>query len=174
MSEDLNEAVLEESEPEDVTGEHPEQLEVDPFAELAAERDQITDALTRLQADFENFRRRSNRELSEASSRGASAVVLSLLPVLDALDLAAAHLGESAEASAEGLALVQARSLLLDSLAKQGLERLDGAPVVFDPQIHDAVMHAEGEGEPTVVEVMRAGYRLGELVIRPAMVRVEG
>ncbi len=164
-----------EAQPEAVGDEQSaEGAEVDPFAELAAERDQITDALARLQADFENFRRRAQRDLADSGSRAAASVVADLLPVLDALDLAAAHLAEAAEVSTEGQALVAARALLLDTLGRHGLERVDAASVPFDPQVHDAVMHAEGDGEPTVTEVMRAGYMLGGQVVRPAMVRVEG
>lgn len=174
MSDELHEAAEEEAVAAEQADQPAEAVEVDPFAELAAERDQITDALARLQADFENFRRRAQRELAEAGARAAASVVADLLPVLDALDLAAAHLAEAAQVSAEGQALVAARALLLDTLGRHGLERVDVAQVPFDPQVHDAVMHAEGDGEPTVAEVMRAGYVLGGQVVRPAMVRVEG
>jgi len=74
--------------------------------------------------------------------------------------------------------LNQARALLLDALEKQGLERLADAGVRFDPQIHDAVAHVEGDGdaqgEQVVDDVLRAGYRWKGSVLRPAMVRVMG
>ena len=78
--------------------------------------------------------------------------------------------------SDETLALVQARALLIDSLAKQGLERIDALNVGFDPQIHDAVVHVAGDGddEQVIDEVLRAGYRWKGAVMRPAMVRVKG
>ena len=73
-------------------------------------------------------------------------------------------------------ALDQSRGLLLDTLAKEGLERIDDVGVAFDPQVHDAVAHVEGdEGDEQVVdEVLRAGYRWKGAVLRPAMVRVKG
>jgi molecular chaperone GrpE len=80
--------------------------------------------------------------------------------------------------SEESAALSQARSLLLDTLAKEGLERIDVVGTAFDPQVHDAVAHiaddGEGEGEQVIDEVLRAGYRWKGAVLRPAMVRVMG
>ena len=151
---------------------------VDDRSDVARERDEYLDALRRLQADFENYRKRVERQFEELAARGVSALVGRLLPVLDALDLAEDHLlaeapGDGAIA-AEAKALVQARALLLDTLEKEGLERVgsDGEP--FDPNVHDAVAHTEGEGGPTVDEVLRAGYRWRGQVLRPAMVKVRG
>jgi molecular chaperone GrpE len=94
--------------------------------------------------------------------------------VLDAFDYAMAHFDSSG--SEESDALSQSRSLLLDTLAKEGLERIDIVGAVFDPQVHDAVAHiaGDGEGEQIVDEVLRAGYRWKGAVLRPAMVRVMG
>ncbi len=172
-----------------------------------AERDEYLDALRRLQADFENFRKRTDRQLAEVRSRASESLLERLLPVLDALDLALAHLGAGGAASngAAGAgaggaddgettaqpaagearsALVQVGNLLRDTLAKEGLERIDAVGVAFDPTVHDAVAHvpepageASGEhdsGEAVVDEVMRAGYLLKGRVLRPAMVKVRG
>ena len=150
----------------------------DPAA-LAAQRDEYLLALQRLQADFENYRKRVLRQQEEQSARAALDLVGKLLPVLDTLDLAQAHLG-GAEAGPdeEPKALDQARTQLLDVLAKEGLERVDAADVAFDPAVHDAVAQAAaGEdqaGEAVVDEVLRAGYRWRGTVLRPAMVRVRG
>jgi molecular chaperone GrpE len=97
-----------------------------------------------------------------------------LLPVLDAFDLAQAHFANAL--SDEALALSQARGLLLDALAKDGLQRIDEVNVAFDPQVHDAVAHVEGDGdgEQVIDEVLRAGYRWKGGVLRPAMVKVKG
>ena len=94
--------------------------------------------------------------------------------MLDAFDLAQAHFASSD--SDEAQALTQARGLLLDTLAKEGLERIDDVGVGFDPQIHDAVAHLPGEegDEQLIDEVLRAGYRWKGAVLRPAMVRVTG
>ena len=145
--------------------------------EVARQRDEYLDALQRLQADFENYRKRVARSADEASSRAASDVVAKMLPVLDALDLAQAHFGAAEVAeldSLEAKALVQARSLLLDTLVKEGLERIDTVGAPFDPKVHDAVAHIEGDGGQVVDDVLRAGYQWRGAVLRPAMVRVRG
>lgn len=156
------------------------------------QRDEYLGALQRLQADFENYRKRVQRQQEEMAARAAMALVRELLPTLDALDLARAHLavvqgpdGEP-DLSPDAQALVQARSLLLGSLEKGGLERLDAPGVPFDPEVHDAVAHAPEQDParedqdpqeprgPVVDEVLRAGYRWQGQTLRPAMVRVRG
>lgn len=146
----------------------------DERSDAERERDEYLDSLQRLQADFENYRKRMARSSSEASVRAAGEVIVKLLPVLDAFDLAQAHFANVT--SDEAAALVQSRSLLLDTLAKEGLERIDATNVPFDPQVHDAVAHIEGDGESEQVidEVLRAGYLWKGAVLRPAMVRVKG
>ena len=147
----------------------------DERSDAERERDEYLDTLRRVQADFENYRKRVARASEEAADRASGALVVTLLPVLDALDLAEAHFSQSGDA--EGDALRQARGLLLATLAKEGLERLDASAVAFDPTIHDAVVHEPSEeesGEQVVAEVLRAGYRWRGSVLRPAMVRVKG
>ena len=152
--------------------------EADPREELARERDEYLLALQRTQADFENYRKRITRMQDEQSARASSDLVAKLLPVLDTLDLAEAHLNESLEVSEESKALRAARAMLMDILSKEGLLRVDQPNVPFDPSVHDAVAHADGEGgengETLVDEVMRSGYRWKGQVLRPAMVRVRG
>ena len=146
--------------------------------EAERQRDDYLDALQRLQADFENYRKRVARTAEDVAARAAAHVVAKLLPVLDALDLAQAHFAsaESSELdSLETKALVQARSLLLDTLEKEGLARIDEVGSRFDPQVHDAVAHVESDGgEQIVDDVLRAGYQWRGSVLRPAMVRVKG
>ena len=148
----------------------------DPRSDAERQRDEYLDALQRLQADFENYRKRVARAAEESAARAAGELAGKLLPVLDALDLAQAHFADST--ADEAAALTQSRALLLDTLEKAGLERVDAAGVEFDPTIHDAVAHvpAEGEGDGTheVTEVLRAGYRWRGAVLRPAMVQVRG
>jgi molecular chaperone GrpE len=146
----------------------------DPLTVLANERDEYLAALQRNQADFENYRKRVTRQQQEQSARAASDLVTKLLPVLDTLDLAKAHQGEAAE-SEDAKALNASRSMLLDLLAKEGLERLDQAEVPFDPSVHDAVARVDGDDSEDVIdEVLRSGYRWKGQVLRPAMVRVRG
>lgn len=147
---------------------------VDERNETERERDEYLETLQRLQAEFENYRKRVAKSSEDAAVRAAGSIVVTLLPVLDAFDLAIAHF-ENSETD-EAAALIQARALLLDTLRKQGLERIDTSGVGFDPQVHDAVAHDEGdgEGEQVVDDVLRAGYRWKGSVLRPAMVRVKG
>jgi molecular chaperone GrpE len=151
--------------------------ETDHRGVLARERDEYLLALQRTQADFENYRKRIARLQEEQSARAAADLVSKLLPVLDTLDLAEAHLNESLEVTEDGKALRAARAMLTDILGREGLERVDQAGVPFDPSIHDAVAHSEGDGsdDGTVVEeVLRSGYRWKGQALRPAMVRVRG
>ena len=166
----------------------------DQLAEARRERDEYLDALRRVQADFENYKKRMVRQQTDHLERAAEDLVTKLLPVLDALDLARAHLGPGDDLSPEGKALVAGSALLTDTLAREGLERIADAGDPFDPTVHEAVDHvpidadtdatdapgagaAAGEGAsagPVVDDVLRAGYRWKGRVIRPAMVRVRG
>jgi molecular chaperone GrpE len=147
---------------------------VDERSDAERERDDFRDSLQRLQADFENYRKRVVRDADDGATRAAGAVVASLLPVLDAFDLADAHFRDVDNDSAA--ALRQTRGLLIDTLAKQGLERLDAVGVGFDPQVHEAVAHVPGDGtgDQVVDNVLRAGYLWKGAVLRPAMVSVRG
>jgi molecular chaperone GrpE len=152
--------------------------EADPREVLARERDEYLLALQRTQADFENYRKRIARLQEEQAARASGDIVAKLLPVLDTLDLAEAHLNESLDLTEDGKALRASRAMLMDILAKEGLERVDQRGVPFDPSIHDAVAHSEAEdgdsGETVVEEVLRSGYRWKGQVLRAAMVRVKG
>jgi molecular chaperone GrpE len=170
--------------PTDVEEQAAEVIEAD-LADLLAkatrERDEYLGMSQRVQADFENYKKRMLREQTTLLERAGENLVSSLLPVLDAFDLARAHLGEDVDASPEGKALVQAAALLDDTLAKEGLERIVALDAPFDPMVHEAVEHEPVEGDPagddagaTVVGVLRAGYRFKGRVLRPAMVRVRG
>ncbi|HEX4126298.1 MAG TPA: nucleotide exchange factor GrpE [Acidimicrobiales bacterium] len=152
--------------------------EADQLELLTRQRDEYLLALQRTQADFENYRKRIARQQEEQAARASQHLVDKLLPVLDALDLAENHLRESLDTGEGAKALHASRSMLLDILLREGLERLDQPEVPFDPSVHDAVAHADGEGGPAgetmVEEVMRSGYRWKGQVLRPAMVRVRG
>lgn len=135
------------------------------LAALATERDDYLDQLRRLQADFENYRKRVTKQQDEIVERATERLVGDLLPVLDACDAAAQHGDSSAEPIAKAL---------VDVLEKQGLTRLAPDGEGFDPTLHEAVAHEPGDGDPVVVEVLRPGYTWKGRVLRPAMVRVRG
>jgi molecular chaperone GrpE len=154
---DVDEAV-------DAVEEAAEVVESDLEA-LALERDDYLDQLRRLQADFENYRKRVLKQQDELADRATERFVGELLPVLDACDAAAQHGDESA---------VPIAKALVDVLDKQGLEKLAPEGDGFDPNRHEAVAHEPGDGEPVVTEVLRPGYVWKGRVLRPAMVRVRG
>ena len=157
-----------------------EVAEADPLEVAQAERDEYLDSLRRLQAEFENYKKRVLKQQTEQMTRAAASLVDKLLPVLDALDLATGHVGDTE--SEEAKALVAASRLLQGILAKEGLERISPQGEEFDPNAHEAVgqvpapegVESTASGEPRVAQVMRAGYRWHGTVVRPAMVMVEG
>ena len=146
----------------------------DARSEAERQRDEYLDTLQRLQAEFENYRKRVSRASEDAAARAAGALAGKLLVVLDAFDLAEAHFARAEGHSEEAVALAQAASLMRSTLALEELERIAEEGVGFDPTVHDAVAHEPGEGGPVVAEVLRAGYRWRGATLRPAMVRVRG
>lgn len=125
------------------------------------------DSLTRLKAEFANFRRRSAEQQAQAAERGAADLATRLLAVLDASEAGAAHDSEL---------VGPLHSALLDALTEGGLEVISPAGQPFDPNYHEAAMHtsAESPGDPIVTEVFRTGYAWGGRVLRPAVVGVRG
>jgi molecular chaperone GrpE len=149
-----------------------EEQELD-VAGLARERDELVDALQRLQAEFANFKKRTVRDQETFAVRANERLVKDLLPVLDdlgrALEAAEAH--EEAKLE-EGVRLVHRQ--LADTLAKQGLAEIETGGE-FDPHVHEALLSQPSDApEGTVIEVVQKGYRLGDLVLRPARVVVSG
>lgn len=136
------------------------QPESDPIAELTAD-------LQRLQADFTNFRRRAAKEKEGASAFGKQVLIEALLPVLDDLDRARAH-GDLAE----GSSLRGVADKLTETLGGQGLAPFGTPGDEFDPELHEAVQHDGDGAHPVLGAVYRCGYRLGDKVIRTAMVTV--
>jgi molecular chaperone GrpE len=142
---------------------------VDVTTQLAKERDEYLDSLRRLQADFENYKKRMQRQQADLLERAGEELAAKLLPVLDTIDLAVQH------GAGEGVEKIAAA--LLDVLTKEGLERIDPVGAAFDPNEHEAVAHEPGEGEggePVVSGLMRAGYRWKGRLVRAAMVTVRG
>jgi len=151
-----------------------EQAEADLSADLdalAKERDELRGVAQRLQADFENYRKRMLREQTDTITRANEALVEQLLPVLDSVEPALRQLDEADEKVRKGAELVFAE--LVSVLEKAGLERIDATGVPFDPTVHEAVLQeGDSEGDPVVSETIRTGYRFKGRVLRPAMVKV--
>jgi molecular chaperone GrpE len=140
------------------------------LVEAERQRDEFLDDLRRSHADFENYRRRVVRDGAVQREQGRADVLASLLEVLDDLDRTLAATAGSDDAVAHGVGLVATK--LAGALGVFGLERIDMAGVAFDPTLHEAVRQDGGASEPHVTEVLRPGYRVGERVLRAAMVVV--
>ncbi len=139
---------------------------------LQRERNDLLDTTQRLQADFENYRKRVLREQTALVERATEGLVEQLLPVLDSFELALANLDPDLDADRvrKGIELVYAE--LLGVLERAGLARIDALDEPFDPNEHEAVMQDDGDGDPRVGDVLRAGWKLKGRVLRPAMVKV--
>jgi molecular chaperone GrpE len=152
----------------------------EPSAALLEERDKLRDQLLRTAADFDNFRKRTRKDLEDAERRGKEHVIREVLPVLDNLERA---LGASATLSAgasaaEVNAIIDGVKMVLklfeDQAGRMGLSKVKTVGERFDPGIHDAIQQVETDKHPagTVIQESVAGYRLGDKLVRPAMVVV--
>jgi molecular chaperone GrpE len=159
----------------DETVEQPEEGAADVVEELVveydietllAERNEFKDIALRLQADFENYKKRVSHAQSDEIARATGRLAESLLPVLDACEAAFAH-------GAEGVEPIW--SSLIGALKTQGLVAMDLLDQPFNPELAEAVMTEPGDGaEPIVSEVLRTGYEWKGRVLRAAMVKVKG
>jgi molecular chaperone GrpE len=144
----------------------PEIVEEDDLTRVTRERDEYLDALQRLKAEFDNYRKRVARDQQELAARAHERLVREVLPVLDDLERALAHEGDIEE----GIRLIHRH--LSESLAREGLTEVetDGK---FDPHTQEALLSQPSDQEEgTVIEVLQKGYKLGDRVLRPARVVV--
>ena len=161
---------VEEAAPEEAAADATVELLQEEIRSIGAERDQFKDALIHERADFENYRKRNAALEQTAFERGTEAAVQKILPVLDNFERALSV--ETADAKfAEGMQMImrQLRGLLGDL----GVVEIDSAGA-FDPAVHHAVMQTDEEGVPSnqIVETLQKGYRMGDKVVRAAMVKV--
>lgn len=142
------------------------------MAELTRVIEKHKEHTTRLQAEFENFRRRSRKEMDEVRSTASAGVMESLLPALDNFNRALKTPGSSFEDFMQGVQMIHAH--LLNLLKDEGLETVHAKGKKFDPHMHEAVaVDASGEHEDDlIVEVLQDGYVLKGKLIRPALVKV--
>jgi len=149
-------------------------VEQDPLELAKAEQAKLKDQLLRTLADFDNFRKRTRRELVDAERRGRDDLLKEFLPVFDNLDRASAHAETATDikALADGIGLVMRQ--FADTLSKLGIERVATVGQPFDPSVHEAVQQLEtSDFEPgSIAAEVQAGYRNTEKLIRPALVVV--
>jgi molecular chaperone GrpE len=166
-----NGAPVEEA-PEAATDEAAEPAEQAPDAEaLKAERDALLEQVVRARADYANLKRRSEQEAAQAQARAAERILRDLLPVLDDLQDGLGHIPpELADSGlANGMKLVEQK--FLSALARLGVTPVEALGQRFDPALHEAVDFDPAGGD-TVAAVYRRGYKLGDGLLRPAMVKV--
>jgi len=140
---------------------------------LLAEKQELTDTLVRRQADFDNYRKRVEKEKHHERHRGVESLVEHVLPVLDAFDRALAGHDDPANAEyRKGFELI--RRQLWDALAKQGVTRIESVGKQFNPHFHHAIERVETSehADGVVIDELQPGYLFHERVLRPAMVRV--
>ena len=162
--------------PEDVenkTEEAEQTPEAVELEALRAENEELIDTLQRLQADFDNYRKRAARDQEALVARAGERIVKELLPILDDLERAIEAAEEHEEAKLEeGVKLVHRQ--LEQLLEREGLAPVETAGK-FDPHVHEALLTQPSESEEgSVVQVLQKGYRLGDRVLRPARVVVAG
>jgi molecular chaperone GrpE len=147
--------------------------QTDDLAKLLAEKQELMNTLVRRQADFENYRKRVEKERHQDRQRAVESLIEHLLPILDAFDRALAASDDSAYADyRKGFELI--RRQLWESLAKQGLVRIDAVGQEFNPHFHHAIERVETSehADGIVIGEMQPGYMFHDRVLRPAMVRV--
>ena len=142
------------------------------LADKSAESEEHYNRMIRLQADYDNLRRRSRLEREELLKYGSEQLIKAILPVLDNFERALASAGDGGEKFISGVEMIHRQ--LKEALHNEGVSSIPAVEEPFDPNLHDAVMQVEdsGKAENTIVEELRKGYFFKGKVIRPAMVKV--
>lgn len=145
----------------------------DALTTLTAERDDLKDRLLRMTAEFDNYRKRVDRERRELADAAAVDLIRDLLPILDDLERAMAAAGDSAaNPLLAGVTLTHKQ--LLEQLRRRNIEPIAAVGELFNPEVHEAVASepAEGRRDGEIVAEFRRGYRIGGRLLRAAMVKV--
>ena len=175
MEEETVEEVFAETEASEKTEEMPAQDPMEQkMAELEGKLEEAENRYLRLQADFDNFRRRSRIELEASAKYRAQNIISDLLPAIDNFERALKMEVENEQAKSLKQGVEMVYRSLLDALKNEGVEVIESVGQEFDPHLHQAVMQAEDEnyGPNIVVEEFQKGYMLKDRIIRPAMVKV--
>jgi molecular chaperone GrpE len=146
----------------------------DPLAAAQAEAARLREQLLRTAADFDNFRKRSRRDVEDAQKKGTEELLRNLLPVFDNLERAVLHAEQAADSKAIADGVKMVLKQFVDTLGRVGIKRVGAVGAPFDPLVHEAIQQIEtDEATPgTIVAEVASGYQLGERLIRAAMVVV--
>ena len=150
----------------------------DRIAALQAERDEIKDRMLRIAADFENWKKRARKEQTDGEARVREQVLKDILDVVDNLERATSAYGEKPGAAVDGKAILTGVNLVLrlfqTKLERYGVKPFDAKGEPFDPRIHEAISHVPTTEVPpgNVANELQKGYRIGEKLLRPAIVAV--
>ena len=176
-------AVSEEKETKEAAASEKENKETSEKEEKASEKkkdpkdekiDELNDKLRRSMAEFDNYRKRTDKEKSAMYEIGAKDVIEKILPIVDNFERGLNSIPEDAKGSAFADGMEKIYKQFVKTLDDMGVKPIEAVGKPFDPNFHNAVMHVEDEsaGENTVVEVFQQGYALGDKVLRFAMVKV--
>jgi molecular chaperone GrpE len=155
-------------------GQAPPEAAPNPLESVTAERDKLREQLLRTAADFDNYRKRSKRDVDDARQRGKEDLVRDFLPVFDNLERAV----QTADTATDMRAVVDGVRMVLklfeDSAERIGLSRVPSLGERFDPAVHEAIQQQETDAHPagTIITEVVPGYRFGQRLVRPAMVIV--
>jgi molecular chaperone GrpE len=143
----------------------------DPLEELRRERDALQDRLLRTAAEFDNYRKRMDRERRDLADHAAGEAIKDLLPIIDNLERALQASAQD-DPLRKGVELIHKQ--MLEMLRKRGVTPIEALGADFDPNVHEAVTHEESDQhrEGEVMEELQRGYKVGERLLRPAMVKV--
>ncbi|WP_181350609.1 nucleotide exchange factor GrpE [Thalassobacillus sp. CUG 92003] len=171
---ETNQEIIDEQDDiqDEVADTSEETEEKSEYERLEEEKNEIYNRLMRIQADYDNFKRRTQKEKEEDRKYKSKDLISELIPVLDNFERALQVEGDSAKGFADGVEMVYQQ--FKSALEKEGVEEIPADGEEFDPHKHQAVMQVEDEnyGSNVVVETMQKGYQLHDRVIRPAMVKV--
>jgi molecular chaperone GrpE len=151
----------------------PDSTAVDPIEQVRRERDEYYDRLLRVSAEFDNFRKRMERERRETSERATASVLEELLPIVDDFERALGAIGGGdGESYREGIAIIHRQ--LLEMLSRRGVRPIEALGADFDPRLHQAVVYepAPERRDGEIIEELRRGYMMGDRLLRPSMVKV--
>lgn len=174
---DVSNNPFEEKNESDLDSENPEKNNSNPDDEcekLRAELADLNNKYIRMAADFDNYRKRQAQERESLLKYGAAETMTKLLAVLDTFERAKESLKDIDDAKSVKESYEVAFKQLLDTLKKAGLETIDALGAEFDPNLHEAIAQTPTNEHPdnTVISQMQTGYKLGDRVLRPALVNV--